>query len=355
MLLLTLVLVMDLGGPIKILKTYENFPAKSDEYLTSPYAVDFTPQGELLIADSKTSRVHIWDKNGKYRKSFGRPGQGPGEMNFPSYLVATKDKIWIWDYYGHLYTFDHEGNYLATVTLNYVARVFAVLNDNLILVAYHKQEDATNNHVIVALIDAKGTQLEVLKDYINESYLKPREGYNQTEVKAFGPEVEIQRRGDSWFFGYSQDRTLYEVNATGKIVGKKMFELRTEKPTDADKAYFEELTYHVITGKTVELSSLKNLKHNFDYEKSYYTHFLFQGDKAIFALTPIGGKKGCGNGFHRASYYVQDWNTGKALHRGDYNFSKDSAIYYRNGRILGLMVDDKDEYQIMEIALKMNN
>ena len=339
-------------APFKVLTTYESLPEDTEEFLASPYTIDFMPNGGLIIVDSKSSRVHLWHKDGTYKKSFGNLGQGPGEIYFPSRVVTTNDKIWIWDYSGRLFSFDHEGNYIGMVHMGFRARMFAVLENDLILVAYHKSSAATDNRMIVKVVNSEGTEKQILKDYKNESYLKPREGFNSTLVKAFGPDVDIQRRGEKWYFGYSQDRVLHEINGNGQIVAQKRFNIPTEKPTDADKAYFKDLTYYLITGNTLTLSSLKNLEHNFDHNKSYYTHFLFKEDKVIFALTPLGGKKGCGNGFHRGSYYVNDWKTGEPLYRGDFNLPEGSAIYFRSGRTLAIISDEENEFLIQEIALK---
>jgi len=53
----------------------------------SGIAVD--AKGEVLVLDSKDCRVHVFDAKGKLLRSFGRKGQGPGELSGPGTIHLT--------------------------------------------------------------------------------------------------------------------------------------------------------------------------------------------------------------------------------------------------------------------------
>ena len=54
----------------------------SNDSLNHPAKIDVTDSGELYIADGYgNARVHHYSKDGKHIKSWGNPGDGPGEFN----------------------------------------------------------------------------------------------------------------------------------------------------------------------------------------------------------------------------------------------------------------------------------
>lgn len=55
-------------------------------------ALDVLPDGTVYVVDSKDSRVKVFDAAGKFLRAFGRPGQGPGEMNQPTGILVTPDR-----------------------------------------------------------------------------------------------------------------------------------------------------------------------------------------------------------------------------------------------------------------------
>lgn len=53
-------------------------------------------QGRILVADRKDNNVRVFSPTGSYLYSLGRTGQGPGDLNGPCCLTATKDGLlWI--------------------------------------------------------------------------------------------------------------------------------------------------------------------------------------------------------------------------------------------------------------------
>src|SRR4029079_8470190 len=53
-------------------------------YFRQPTDVTWNAQGDIFISDGYiNSRVAKYDKNGDWVKSFGEPGNGPGQLNTP--------------------------------------------------------------------------------------------------------------------------------------------------------------------------------------------------------------------------------------------------------------------------------
>ena len=70
-----------------------------DEYLFS-WVKDITTDsaGNIYACDSKEHRIQVYDKNGKYLRTIGRKGQGPGDLMRPMAVRVDRDgKIFVQD------------------------------------------------------------------------------------------------------------------------------------------------------------------------------------------------------------------------------------------------------------------
>jgi hypothetical protein len=60
--------------------------------IRSTFKFVFNKAGDkIYITDSTNHRVHIFDKQGKFERSFGKEGKAPGELKFPNSIVLTED------------------------------------------------------------------------------------------------------------------------------------------------------------------------------------------------------------------------------------------------------------------------
>lgn len=353
--LMTALLLMSEWNPgpkFEVVRAFQAIP-ESETALTTPYTASFAPDGSLYLVDSKMASVYVWNPDGSFRKSFGTQGQGPGEMRLPAKIVVTDKHVWIWGYFQNLYQFTLDGAYVKTLYPQFNARVFAILNDNLILSGRRREVAPKDIRMTFELLDGTGKTLKIVKDWPNTSYLSPRKETNAVTVKAFGPELDIQKgEGNTWYIGYSEESVLYQINDKGEIIGSKTFVIPTEKPTAEDRKFYENLGLTTVTGAFVEVKSLKNLSHDFDYEKAFYTQMLIKNDKAVFALTPLGSKNGCGNGFNTGTFFVNDFQTGKTLENGRYDFPNNSVLFFRDGHLIAVINNSEGAFEVYELKIR---
>jgi len=60
--------------------------------------IEVDDEGNIFVLDSKEVCVKVFDKNGKHIRTFGKKGQGPGEMQFPGRMHLFEGKeIMIYD------------------------------------------------------------------------------------------------------------------------------------------------------------------------------------------------------------------------------------------------------------------
>ena len=83
--------------------------------------VTWDPAGNIFISDGYiNSRVAKYDKNGDWIKSFGRPGDMPGEFNGPHSIAAdAQGNIYVGDRNNRrIQVFDSNGNFLRQIHID---------------------------------------------------------------------------------------------------------------------------------------------------------------------------------------------------------------------------------------------
>jgi hypothetical protein len=91
----------------------------------------------LYIADAMDCAVKIFTKDGRFLRSVGRKGAGPGELSFPSGVAATGSSIVVADKLNfRIQTFDREGTVRGAFKVPFAPdRVFALGDERLLVTA----------------------------------------------------------------------------------------------------------------------------------------------------------------------------------------------------------------------------
>lgn len=79
--------------------------------------VSASDNGDIYVVDFKAQHVMVFNIDGEYLRTIGRPGQGPGELFIPRTVSYTKqDEVVVGDMNNITY-FTVEGNYIKRVSL----------------------------------------------------------------------------------------------------------------------------------------------------------------------------------------------------------------------------------------------
>lgn len=85
---------------------------------TWPRFLDIDSKSNIYILDFPSASVKKFSKNGEFIKSFGRKGNGPGEMNSPYMLAVLNDIVYVTDPgVLRMVKFDTEGNFKGNIQL----------------------------------------------------------------------------------------------------------------------------------------------------------------------------------------------------------------------------------------------
>ena len=68
-------------------------------------AVELGPGGELYVLDSQASEIRVFGSDGRHQLTFGRSGEGPGELKEPAGMTLdSNDKLWVLNWGNGRYT-----------------------------------------------------------------------------------------------------------------------------------------------------------------------------------------------------------------------------------------------------------
>lgn len=90
----------------------------------------------LMLSSSNENYIYKFDAKGKFLSSFGRRGQGPGELELPRYLrVNELDQIVVSDFgRKKLFLFENDGDFIKDISLTSNHRAATLLGNGKILV-----------------------------------------------------------------------------------------------------------------------------------------------------------------------------------------------------------------------------
>lgn len=91
----------------------------SDQYLFGSINGIEVNDRYIFVCDSKMARVQVYDLKGRYVRTIGRKGNGPGEFLIPNaFCVSRNGNIYIHDVMRRrMIVFDQEGNYKEDIRL----------------------------------------------------------------------------------------------------------------------------------------------------------------------------------------------------------------------------------------------
>ena len=94
-------------------------PGNESSHFNGPSDIFIAPNGDIFVADGHggetNARIVKFDKDGKFIKTWGRKGRGPGEFETPHGLAMdSAGRLFVADRSNNrIQIFDQEGNFLA--------------------------------------------------------------------------------------------------------------------------------------------------------------------------------------------------------------------------------------------------
>jgi sugar lactone lactonase YvrE len=125
--------------------------AAEPDYFYQPNDVLVAPNGDIFVSEGHggaNARILKFTKDGRYVKSFGKKGSGPGEMEQPHALAMdSRGRLFVGDRSNNrIQIFDQEGNLLDTWRQFSRPSGIAIDANDMIYVADSESESVARNH-----------------------------------------------------------------------------------------------------------------------------------------------------------------------------------------------------------------
>jgi DNA-binding beta-propeller fold protein YncE len=127
-------------------------PGSGPDEFNAPSAIVTAPNGDIFVADghggNTNARIVKFDNNGKFIKTWGKKGSGPGEFDVPHAIAMdSQGRLFVGDRQNNrIQIFDQDGTFLAEWTqFSRPSGIYIDGQDN-IYVADSESESVSKNH-----------------------------------------------------------------------------------------------------------------------------------------------------------------------------------------------------------------
>jgi hypothetical protein len=209
--------------------------------LTDIMHFDVDSKGNIYCLNEMSNEKFIvkFNKNGNFIISFGRKGQGPGEMNRPYHLELNhQEQIVVTDYLARkLVFFDNEGSYIKEIAGDVMAmRVHPLSNGNYL--AWHQLSgQITDEYLIQTPLSLRAFDMNEIKEL--DRYKYPN--YRVTgKVRGTVPQFVWAVSGRCIYIGNeTRDYEIWVFDLEGNLLRKI---LKAYNPQGIPNEYKEERT-----------------------------------------------------------------------------------------------------------------
>jgi len=170
-----------------------------DSALTAvPWGVAADPgSGQIYVVDRTGERVAVFDRDGRYLRTTGRRGQGPGEfMNASAATVGPFGALTVWDAgRGVLSRWSSEGDLLneQRAPVDYWGPAFHEGPGSLVTVTSAPSEDGLEQR----LVEVRGDEIRLVHTVLRELTIMELPCVTQPASRVFAPSVVWAARSDT--------------------------------------------------------------------------------------------------------------------------------------------------------------
>jgi len=190
-------------------------PARDAYYFPKGLALTVDDKGTLYAADFGNKRVQMYDRTGRYLRTIGRVGQGPGEYMFPGeVLIDAAGNPHVRDSRG-LIVFSPDGVFKRKITLKtFLSRYILGPQGTFIGTTQPRLGAGAPKWTLVQL-DAEGQPLRTIAEYRGElsENLTAITLHWYTSQIVFAPITN-----ESFCYGFSADYRIYAADAEGRTI-----------------------------------------------------------------------------------------------------------------------------------------
>ncbi|MDY0297740.1 MAG: 6-bladed beta-propeller [Acidobacteriota bacterium] len=240
------------------------------------YSIIVSDDGRLCVYDWKTLKYHILDETGQLLHTFGRKGEGPGEIRRieQAPLMNAGDRIAVIDEQ-LIHYFDWSGKYLNTAR-NITGRPPVVfLDEHTLISAPRSLLEARDTKAQVERVDLKSGRKEVITSFsiYDGGVIRSDRGSANVVFGGITPMVEVAIHEGRLIYGVSD---TYRVTITGTD-GKVASVFSVDRPKARVKR--DDITRRLVerAGGKAPRELLERLAATLPTEQTYFSNIEVHG------------------------------------------------------------------------------
>lgn len=179
--------------------------------------IEVNGDGKIFILDSGKHCIQVYDKKGQHIQTFGRKGQGPGDLEEPMNMYLDKEEnIYISDR-KKIHFFNKKGEFIKNIMLDFFIGDFAITPEKNILAqtSLFTSEGIKNELV---LINPEGKKLRTIDSFCDKLDIIKKGGITLRHHNLYLPSLYFcllnERLG---IYGYSSEYKLFVFGLSGEI------------------------------------------------------------------------------------------------------------------------------------------
>lgn len=294
--------------------------AKEDYMFSQIQHIAVSEDEKIYVLDYKEAHIKVFDRDGIYLMTIGRPGQGPGELNRPRSISVNQNELMVQESGSRLSFFSLDGKFLRNVSTKGTWVLRSRIDSKGNIVVTEGFLDPKNPRYLVKKFDA---EMNLFDEIATSPAPDSRKSYNP-----FMPiHYWLIDKDDTIVYSYPEEYEIQIFNPDGKPIKKITKEYEPVKITEEEKKEF-------IEGVPPQART----RYDFSKHHSAFQRFFLDDESRIFVQTweKIGDKE-----IYR--YDVFD-NEGKYVAR----IALRNTPYVCKGGKLYSIEEDEEGYQIVK-------
>lgn len=217
-------------------KTWEIRQAKNDVF-ARPWQILVSDKGFVYLYDSKNRKNYIFDKQGKFIKTFAQRGEGPGEIKSQTMAFLVNDKVVIPDV-GKVHYFSENGDYITSVKKKHSLHPALFINEDEFVSAPISIFQAFDGKGKICRVNLKtGRETPIAEFAVFRGGYGKSAGGNVYDTIARGltPMMTIGLGNNRLYYGMSDSYEITIIDLKGKKYNSFILEREKRKVSAKDK------------------------------------------------------------------------------------------------------------------------
>jgi hypothetical protein len=332
-----------------------------DVFFENPSTVTCDPEGNIYVVDSGAKNIKKFDAQGKFLKTIGREGQGPGEFGGLYYSTFAKDRLIVWDSGNRrLCSFTPEGIFVNSANIAYEAgwvRKLRGFPTGEVLVemekSYRREPDKPQEcRIDLYTPDLKFVRTIYRRELWRKKYIRTKEYGITTLYFPFSADVRWDIMPDGRIIiGFSESYELEIYDRTGEKISTISHTFEPVEVTERDKkGYFDSLEFYRMGERLKDPPEYITKYTEFPKHKPVYNNILVDSEGNIWVV--LNREQKSENGKIFDAFSPEGKFISRVLIEGNAAFPDNRNAYIVHNRTMLLIKTGEDElYRIVSYKM----